>query len=133
MAATPDVHQLQHHCSSIGIELDEVDSLVGQAEAVDAHQVLGLTQAFGPDLHLPDLFECRPGIWHAIVSCHSTISRVLTFRKSKKLNKINRWLNMCSIRPLTWPSCSEEASEQRENHPYLQDGGGRVSLLHKFC
>lgn len=91
MAATPDVHQLQHHRSGIGIELDEVDSLVGQAEAVDAHQVLGLTQAFGPDLHLPDLFECRPRIWHAVVSRHSALSRVLTFRKSKKMTKINRF------------------------------------------
>lgn len=85
MPATPDVHQLQHHCSGIGIELDEVDSLVGQAEAVDAHQVLGLPQAFGPDLHLPNLFECRPGIWHTVVSRHSTISRVLTFGKRRNV------------------------------------------------
>lgn len=62
MAAASDVHQLQHHGSSVRVELDEVDRLVGQAKAIDAHQVLGLAQAFGPHLHLPHLFERRPGI-----------------------------------------------------------------------
>ena len=80
MAAASYVHELQHHGRSIRVELDKVDSLVGQAKAVDAHQVLGLTQAFGPHLHLPNLFECRPRIGHAIVPRCRTVREVLTFR-----------------------------------------------------
>ena len=79
MSAASDVHQLQHHSGGIRVELDEVDRLVRQAKAVDAHQVLGLTQAFGPHLHLPHLFERRPRIWHSIVSFSPVISGVLTF------------------------------------------------------
>lgn len=79
MAAASDVHQLQHHGSSIRVEFDKVDCLVSQAKAVDAHQVLGLTQAFGPHLHLPHLFECRPGIGDSIVPRSLAVSGVLTF------------------------------------------------------
>lgn len=88
MAAATDVHQLQHHSGSVRVELDKVDCLVGQAKAVDAHQVLGLTQAFGPHLHLPHLFECRPRIWYSIVSHSPAVSGVLTFR-DKQIKKGN--------------------------------------------
>lgn len=80
MAAAADIHQLQHHSSSIRVELDEVDCLVSQTEAVDAHKVFGLTQAFGPHLHLPHLFERRPRIRYAIVPRSATVSEVLTLR-----------------------------------------------------
>lgn len=68
VAAAADVHQLQHHRSSVRVQLDEVDRLLRQAEAVDAHQILGLAQALGPHLHLPDLFEGRSGVWDPVVS-----------------------------------------------------------------
>ena len=84
MAAAPDVHQLQHNGSSIRVELDKVDRLVSQAKAVDAHQVLSLTQAFGPHLHLPHLFECRPRIGYAIVPTFFAVSVVLTLKETEK-------------------------------------------------
>lgn len=83
MPAAADVHQLQHHGGRIGVEFDKVDRFLSEAEAVNAHQVLGLTQAFGPDLHLPDLLERRAGVWHAVVSQSSALSRVLTCREKE--------------------------------------------------
>lgn len=78
MAAASHVHQLQHHGGSIRVELHKVHRLVGQAKAVDANQVLGLTQAFGPYLYLPYLFECWPRIRQSIVSCTAAVIRILT-------------------------------------------------------
>lgn len=81
MATASHVHQLQHHSGSIGVEFHKVYRLVRQAKAVDANQVLGLTQAFGPHFHLPHLFECRSRIRHAIVPRSPILSGILTFRK----------------------------------------------------
>ncbi|KAA8579090.1 hypothetical protein FQN60_007210 [Etheostoma spectabile] len=80
MAAASNVHQLQHYGSSIRVELNKIDSLVSQAKAIDAHQVLGLTQAFGPHFHLPNLFECRPRVGHAIVPPFLIVSGDFTYR-----------------------------------------------------
>lgn len=79
MAAAPDVHQLQHHGGGVRVELDKVDRLVGEAEAIDAHQVLGLTQALGPHFHLPHLLERRPGIGYSVVGPFAAVSGVLTY------------------------------------------------------
>lgn len=84
MATASDIHQLQHHSSSVRVEFHKVDRLVSQAKAVDAHQVLGLTQTFGPHLHLPHLFECRPRIGHSIIPRSPTVSGVLTFRERER-------------------------------------------------
>lgn len=79
MAAASDVHQLQHHSCGVRVQLDKVDCFLSQAKAVDAHQVLRLTQTFGPHLHLPHFFESRARIWHSIVACSAVVSGVLTF------------------------------------------------------
>lgn len=83
MATAADVHELEHHGGGIRVEFNKVDGLLGQAEAVDAHQILGLTQTFGPNLHLPHLFKRGSGVWHAIVSQSSALGGVLTCRETR--------------------------------------------------
>lgn len=90
VATASDVHQLQHHGSGIGVELDKVDRLVGEAKAVDADQVFGLAQALGPHFHLPDFFEGRSGIGHSVVPRGTTVTEVLTLKdRTERVKKVD--------------------------------------------
>lgn len=87
MTTPTDVHELQHHGGHIRVEFDEVDSFICEAQPVDAHQVPGVSETFGPDFDLPDFLKRWNGRRRAALSAAAVVFWSFAWNKRKRTKK----------------------------------------------